>query len=179
MRGSLCLSPLQLFRNYKAGDVIIASNPNDPNTIVCKRIIAMPKEKVYSKSGLCAPPCPPIPSFMCLRQPHSNCPRWSQPITVPEGHVWLQGDNRENSTDSRRYGPVPIAMFVLHHRHHAAHHDLHPPTRLTPHDSCCQVEGQSGVQDLPVEPSRHGPISFARLGARTRQRLINNSTLLG
>ena len=106
---------LQLFPNYKSGDVIIASNPNDPKTIVCKRIIAMPREKVYAQSGLYAPAPPasiaPFPiSFL-------NLFRWSKPITVPDGYVWIQGDNRDNSTDSRRYGPVPIAMFVIHPPH--------------------------------------------------------------
>lgn len=31
-------------------------------------------------------------------------------VKVPKGHVWLVGDNLSNSTDSRKYGPVPIAM---------------------------------------------------------------------
>ena len=31
-------------------------------------------------------------------------------VPVPPGHVWLQGDNPLNSTDSRTYGPVPAAL---------------------------------------------------------------------
>jgi len=35
-------------------------------------------------------------------------PFYSFVIKVPEGHVWLQGDNIYDSVDSRDYGPVPI-----------------------------------------------------------------------
>lgn len=31
-------------------------------------------------------------------------------LRVPKGHIWIVGDNLSNSTDSRDYGPVPIAM---------------------------------------------------------------------
>ena len=35
----------------------------------------------------------------------------SMRVRVPKGHLWLQGDNKDNSTDSRDYGPVPYALL--------------------------------------------------------------------
>ena len=45
-----------------------------------------------------------------------NAPTWArrregQFVRVPKGHVWLAGDNMSNSTDSRMYGPVPLALI--------------------------------------------------------------------
>ena len=34
------------------------------------------------------------------------------PYTVPEGCIWVMGDNRENSADSRYFGAVPQENLI-------------------------------------------------------------------
>ena len=31
---------------------------------------------------------------------------------MPDGHIWVEGDNSTNSSDSRHYGPVPASLVL-------------------------------------------------------------------
>eukprot|EP00543_Licmophora_paradoxa_P004408 CAMPEP_0202443510 /NCGR_PEP_ID=MMETSP1360-20130828/2740_1 /ASSEMBLY_ACC=CAM_ASM_000848 /TAXON_ID=515479 /ORGANISM="Licmophora paradoxa, Strain CCMP2313" /LENGTH=158 /DNA_ID=CAMNT_0049059203 /DNA_START=73 /DNA_END=549 /DNA_ORIENTATION=- len=33
-------------------------------------------------------------------------------MVIPDGHIWLEGDNSWNSSDSRHYGTVPATLIV-------------------------------------------------------------------
>ncbi|XP_059211986.1 mitochondrial inner membrane protease subunit 1 [Centropristis striata] len=74
----------------RKGDIVIAKSPSDPKINICKRVIGLEGDKVCTSS----------PSD--LFKAHTY---------VPKGHVWLEGDNLRNSTDSRNYGPVPYALI--------------------------------------------------------------------
>ena len=30
---------------------------------------------------------------------------------MPKGHIWIEGDNKHNSRDSRQFGPVPYGLL--------------------------------------------------------------------
>lgn len=80
------------------GDVVVVLHPTRAGSTVCKRVAALPGDQVLLPRG-----CP---------QSKKRGNRSQQLLVVPDGHVWLHGDNPANSSDSRDYGSVPAAMIV-------------------------------------------------------------------
>lgn len=74
------LTPKFSFLNYKKGDVVCLLNPVNSKMFMCKRIIKTENEIILD-DGI---------NKEFLRK----------------NYFWVEGDNKENSLDSRKFGPI-------------------------------------------------------------------------
>ncbi|EXJ63463.1 uncharacterized protein A1O5_11512 [Cladophialophora psammophila CBS 110553] len=96
-------------KNIKIGDVVVFESPIFLRGMACKRVIGMPGDYVlrdpHMSPTVGGAPIPGLYEGDGLRE---------EPVMVqvPEGHVWVAGDNLSYSRDSRFYGPVPMALIT-------------------------------------------------------------------
>lgn len=92
------------------GDLVVASvvGQDGGRLDVIKRVVGSPGETV-EVSG-----CRVRVDgrFVARLEGSAPCGPSIAPLRVPAGHVFLLGDNRGNSYDSRFFGPVPLADVV-------------------------------------------------------------------
>ena len=123
----------------KRGDIVVFRYPKEPSIDYIKRIIGLPGDKVvYSNKQLTINDVPvkqvSLGRYQGFGQgedmtgaeellenltgvEHDILIRNGTPTVefvyvVPEGHYFAMGDNRDNSNDSRYWGPVPEANLV-------------------------------------------------------------------
>jgi signal peptidase I len=97
------------FHLPRRGDVVIADRPGNEVSLI-KRVVALPGETVEVRGGH---------TFINgeqIEEPwvtHFGGPSYP-PTLVPPDYVFILGDNRSNSRDSRAIGPVPIDTIKGH-----------------------------------------------------------------
>ena len=98
------------------GDVVVferppglPSGPDDPKDLI-KRVIGLPGDTVVARDGSI------YIDDQRLDEPYlpENIATYNLdvPVTIPEGEVWVMGDNRTNSEDSRVFGPIDDDSIV-------------------------------------------------------------------
>lgn len=108
--------PLVPHRAIERGDIVIFRSPEDPTIDVVKRCIGLPGDVIDVVAGeLHLNGRPVEDSAFALHQGFSpgtplayrHAAMNFGPRTVPEGHYFFMGDNRDRSHDSRFWGSVP------------------------------------------------------------------------
>lgn len=90
--------------NY--GDIIVFHTSEGRDFI--KRVIGLPGDRIEIKNGVVYRNGVPLKEPYIAEKINGEFP----PVTVPPGHVYVLGDNRNNSKDSREIGPVPLKDVV-------------------------------------------------------------------
>ena len=95
------------FGEPKRGDIVVFQYPYNPEKDYIKRVIAVggdPIEmrlgRVYVNEQFKEEPYVQYPGFFNMNV-----------TTVPEGTIFVMGDNRTNSEDSRMFGPVSLSYL--------------------------------------------------------------------
>lgn len=94
------------FDQLRSGDVIVFHPPASAHASddFIKRLIGMPGDTVEIRNHTTYINGQPIYEPYILERTIKNV----DPIKVPEGSVFVMGDNRNNSADSREWGFLPI-----------------------------------------------------------------------
>lgn len=97
------------FHNPRRGDIIIAVSPTDPKQFICKRIVGIPGDRIVLKNNT-TPIETDINALVTTVTNKKQKINEFQGEYVPRGYIWIEGDNSENSSDSRYYGPIPLGL---------------------------------------------------------------------
>ena len=95
------------FSSPQRGDVVIFHYPRNPKEEFIKRIIGLPGEQISVRDGKV------YVEGQKLEEAYiASPPDYQFETIVPEGELFVLGDNRNNSSDSHSWGSLPIDMIV-------------------------------------------------------------------
>jgi signal peptidase I len=93
------------FWEPEKGDIVVFRSVEGDQEDLIKRVVALPGDKVAVRNGVLRVNGEPQEESYVNRQlPDKSSYRATK---VPKGEVFVMGDNRANSRDSRFFGPVP------------------------------------------------------------------------
>jgi inner membrane protease subunit 2 len=109
------------------GDVIVFWKPHDPEALGVKRVLALPGDKVQRDPR--------------RLENDRNSRRFGfvgvdEQVVVPQGHVWVEGDNWRKSLDSNDFSTIPINLVTAR-----VTRIIWPPNRFGPLPSTPNVSG--------------------------------------
>ena len=114
-RGDLPPRVIYPFTTPQRGDVVVFEYPRDLSKDYIKRVIGVPGDTIVVREGRVQV------NGQTLEEPYiemqttcrsGDACAQGQPVTVPEGTVFVMGDNRPNSSDSREWDALPLDRVI-------------------------------------------------------------------
>ncbi len=103
------------FAPIKRGDIVIFKSPKNNEVELIKRVIALPGDTVMIQNETVYVNNEPIVEKY-IKNPTQLIPGGAVeegvPIEITDGFLFVMGDNRGGSSDSREFGPVPESLLV-------------------------------------------------------------------
>jgi signal peptidase I len=97
-----------LFGSPERGDVVVFKSPTNRARDFIKRIIGVPGDKVQIRDGVVYINDEPLDEPYTTGATTCPCGPWQ----IEEGHFFVMGDHRSNSSDSRVIGQIPEKDIV-------------------------------------------------------------------
>ena len=99
------------FREPRVGDVAVFENPMSGGIPLVKRVLAVGGQMLEIKQGYV------YLDGVMLEEPYIVPERRGtytseEPIRIPEDELWMMGDNRIESGDSRYFGSIPVETVL-------------------------------------------------------------------
>ncbi len=97
------------FRDPQSGDVIVFQSPVNQEEDLVKRVVAVAGDTVEIKDGRL------YVNGVTQEEPYVLESPFEGPdleTTIPSGQVFVMGDNRNNSGDSRLFGPIDVDSII-------------------------------------------------------------------
>lgn len=95
------------FSKPERGDIIVFHFPVNPKEDLIKRVIGLPGEEVVVTDGRV------YINGTALEEPYiASAPAYTSKWSIPEGYLFVLGDNRNDSADSHTWGMLPLDNVV-------------------------------------------------------------------
>jgi signal peptidase I len=104
-------------RAYQRGDVVVFKSPKNPDIEYIKRIIGLPGDQIVIKDTIVSVNGTVLNEGYISDKTNlwdGGYVKNGEPVKVPPGELFVMGDNRPRSSDSREFGSIPMSSIIGH-----------------------------------------------------------------
>ncbi len=106
--GDRVLASKFIYRFFESerGDIVVFDSVDEDDQTLIKRVVGVAGDEIQVQGGVL------YVNDEAQEEPYlddaDQFRSYYGPMVVPEGHIFVMGDNRGNSADSRVFGPLPL-----------------------------------------------------------------------